>query len=132
MAATSIESSAENSLENWSDFISNTAKYFSNQFEIEKSTLASKHVPKESKESRIAARKLRLDEQKAARLERLSLERVARKELLRIKKEAEKKEHKKNIGLSSQSHQTNTEHARQSRGRTTGNLFVMIDISSHD
>ena len=43
-----------------------------------------------------------------------------------------KKEHKKNIGLSSQSHQTNTEHARQSRGRTTGNLFVMIDISSHD
>ena len=92
MAATSIESSADDSSKNWSDFIANTAKYFSNQFEIEKSTLASKNIAKESKESKIAACKLRLDEQKAARLDKLSLERVARKELLRIKKEAEKKE----------------------------------------
>ena len=85
MITTSIESYAENSSQNWTDFISNTAQYFSNQFEIEKSTPVPKNVAKESK-------KLRLAEEKAARLEKLSLEKVAKKELVRVKKEADKKE----------------------------------------
>ena len=40
----------------------------------------------------MAARKLRLEEQKIARLEKLAQERVARKNFMKIKKEAEKEE----------------------------------------
>ena len=90
MAATSTEGFTESSSQNWSEFISNTAQYFSKQFEIEKSV--PKNVSKESKESKMAARKLRLEEQKIARSEKLAQERVARKNFMKIKKEAEKEE----------------------------------------
>ena len=86
MATTDIESNSD-----WTDFISNTAQYFSNLFEIEKSTPAPKNVAKVSKKAtKMAARKQRLDEEKAARLEKLSLEKVARRELVRVKREADK------------------------------------------
>ena len=87
MAATSTEGFTESSSQNWSEFISNTAQYFSKQFEIEKSV--PKNVSKESKESKMAARKLRLEEQKIARSEKLAQERVARKNFMKTKKEAE-------------------------------------------
>ena len=92
MAFTSIDSYAEDSTpKNWSDFISNTAQYFSNRFEIEKS--APKIVATVSKkEIEKADRKQKVEERKAARLEKLSLEKVARRELVRIKKEADKEE----------------------------------------
>ena len=92
--------SSKNSPKDWSDFITNTAKYFSKQFENFQSNPPPKKiekVEKEPRESRMAAYKLRLEKKKADRMEKEAREKIAKKELTRLKKEADKAEKVKQL-----------------------------------
>ena len=100
MDATHDQISSKNSPQDWSDFISNTAKYFSKQFENFQSNPPPKKiekVEKEPRESRMAAYKLRLEKKKADRMEKEAREKIAKKELTRLKKEADKAEKMKQL-----------------------------------